>query len=442
MLSFLHRLAVVAILFTARPCHASRPHHSLRSQQYNPRGHVNAAYFINWGIRDRGFYPQDMNVSHISHVLYAFLGVEPDGTVYSKDEYADYTAQLKGDSYDGTKRNAYGCVKQLFLLKKSNRHLKTLLSIGGSGAGSANFSSAASTPDTRARFASTSVSLMRNWGFDGIDIDWEYPDDEIDAANLVSLLKAIRIELDAYARNHASGHHFLLSIAAPAAPEHYLKLQLKHMGEIVDHINLMAYDYSGGWDYISGHNANLFPYKRPVTKLNLDYTLNESFETAINTHYAIMHYLRSGVRAEKIVLGIPVFGRSFEDNSGLGKTFYSVGKGSWGEPGVWDYKALPKEGAAIIYDPIAHASFSYDERSRELISYDTQSVVEQKAAYVVDYGLGGSMFWEASADKQGDGSLIGTSYRALGSLETTPNWLDYKNSYFENIATNMGEGYI
>ncbi|KAF5588250.1 endochitinase [Fusarium pseudocircinatum] len=365
-----------------------------------------------------------MNVSHISHVLYAFLGVEPDGTVYSKDEYADYTAQLKGDSYDGTKRNAYGCVKQLFLLKKSNRHLKTLLSIGGSGAGSANFSSAASTPDTRARFASTSVSLMWNWGFD------------------VSLLKAIRIELDTHARNHASGHHFLLSIAAPAAPEHYLKLQLKHMGGTVDQINLMAYDYSGSWDHISGHNANLFPYKRPVTKLNLDYTLNESFETAINTHYAIMHYLRSGVRAEKIVLGIPVFGRSFEDNSGLGKTFHSVGKGSWGEPGVWDFKALPKEGATIIYDPIAHASFSYDERSRELISYDTPSVVEQKAAYVLDYGLGGSMFWEASADKQGGGSLIGTSYRALGSLEATPNWLDYKNSYFENIATKMGKDYI
>ncbi|KAG5782563.1 hypothetical protein H9Q73_003754 [Fusarium xylarioides] len=441
MLSFLHRLAVVAILFAARPCRASRPDHSLRSSQYTPRGYVNAAYFINWGIHDRGFYPQDMNVSHISHVLYAFLGVKPDGTVLNKHEILQRRI-CRLHSYDEHKRNAYGCVEQLFLLKKSNRHLKTLLSIGGSGAGSANFSSAASTPDTRARFASTSVSLMWNWGFDGIDVDWEYPDDEIDAANLVSLLEAIRIELDRYARNYASGHHFLLSIAAPAAPEHYLKLQLNNMSGKVDQINLMAYDYSGKWDYISGHNANLFPYKRPVTKLNLDYTLNESFETAINTHYAIRHYLRSGVRAEKIVLGIPVFGRSFEDNLGLGKTFRSVGEGSWGDPGVWDYKALPKKGATIIYDPIAHASFSYDERRRELISYDTPSVVEEKAEYVLDYGLGGSMFWEASADKQGDGSLIGTSYRALGSLETTQNWLDYTGSYFDNIATKMGEDYI
>ncbi|KAF5252768.1 hypothetical protein FANTH_2293 [Fusarium anthophilum] len=398
MQSFLHCLAIVAILFAARPCRASRPDQSLRSPQYTSRGHVNAAYFINWGIHDRGFYPQHMDVSHISHVLYAFLGVESDGTV-------------------------------------------TLLSIGGWRAGSANFSAAASTPDTRARFASTSVSLMWNWGFDGIDIDWEYPDDEIDAANLVLLLEAVQKELGICARNYASGHHFLLSVTAPAAPEHYLKLQLNHTGGIVDQINLMAYDYSGSWDHISGHNANLFPYKRPVKKLNLDYTLNESFETAINTDYAIKDYLRSGLPGEKIVLGIPVFGRSFENNTGLGKTFSGVGKGSW-ELGIWDYKALPKEGATIIYDPIAHASFSYDERKRELISYDTRSIVQEKAEYVLEHGLGGSMFWEASADKQGRDSLIGTSYRALGSLEATQNWLDYTNSYFDNIATKMGEDYI
>ncbi|KAH7201821.1 glycoside hydrolase [Fusarium oxysporum] len=389
----------------------------LQYLEYNNR---TREHFVNTvrGIYDRSFYPQHIDVSHISHVLYAFLGVEPDGTVYSKDEYADFMAQFDGDTderlgYEEHKRNAYGCVKQLFLLKKSNRHLKTLLSIGGWGAGSANFSSAASTPDRRVRFASTSVSLMWNWGFDGIDIDWEFPYNEIDAANLVLLLEAIRNELDLYARTYTSGHHFLLSIAAPAAPEHYKKLHLNDIGRIVDQINLMAYEYSGSWDHISGHNANLFPYKRPVTRLNLDYTLTESFETSINTDYAIKDYLGAGVPAEKIVLGIPVFGRSFEDNLGVGKPFSGVGEGSWRERGVWDYKALPKEGATIMYDPNAQASFSYDQRKRELISYDTPSVVQKKAEYVLGHGLGGSMFWEASADKQGDESLIRTSYRTL-----------------------------
>jgi chitinase len=343
--------------------------------------------------------------------------------------------------YEEHKRNAYGCVKQLFLLKKSNRHLKTLLSIGGWGAGPTNFSSAASTPENRARFASTSVHLMWNLGFDGVDIDWEFPDDAIDATNFVLLLHTIRDELDLYTRKFASGHRFLLSIAAPAAPEHYKNLHLNSIGGIVDQINLMAYDYSGSWDHISGHSANLFPYKRDVKTLNIDYTLKESFEMAINTDYAIKDYLEAGVPAEKIVLGMPVFGRSFEDNLGLGKTFNGVGKGSWGERGVWDYKTLPKEGAIVMYDPNAQASYSYDERKRELISYDTPYTVQKKAEYVLEHGLGGSMFWEASADKQGDESLIGTSYRTLGSLEMTENWLDYANSYFDNIATKMGGDY-
>lgn len=69
-------------------------------------------------------------------------------------------------------------------------------------------------------------------------------------------------------------------------------------------------------------------------------------------------------------------------------------------------------------------------------------MVQEKAEYVLEHGLGGTMFWEASADKKGGDSLISTSYCVLGSLETTQNWLDYTNSYFDNIATKMGEEYI
>jgi GH18 family chitinase len=97
MLSFLQRLAVIAILLATLPCHALRTDHSLRSTGATSRGHVNAVYFINWfvdppnqayslvntvrGIYGRSFYPQDIDISHISHVFYAFLGVKPDGTV-------------------------------------------------------------------------------------------------------------------------------------------------------------------------------------------------------------------------------------------------------------------------------------------------------------------------------------------------------------------------
>ncbi|KAK0660824.1 family 18 putative glycoside hydrolase [Cercophora samala] len=384
-------------------------------------GYKNIVYFTNWGIYGRNYQPAQLPASQITHVLYSFANLRPDGEVYLSDTYADLDKHYPGDSWSEPGRNVYGCVKQLFLLKKTYRQMKVLLSIGG-WTYSTNFASAASSPATRARFADSAVRLLADLGFDGLDIDWEYPASPGEAANYVLLLQAVRSALDSYSAAHASNHHFLLTIASPAGPTHYNTMQLRSMANYLDFFNLMAYDYAGSWDSRVGHQANL-------------YRTNDT-ATPYSTERAVSDYLSAGIPASKIVLGMPIYGRAFTNTNGLGQAYSGVGGGSW-ENGVWDYKDLPKPGAQVVHDAAAGATYSYDPAKRELISFDTAEMVQRKVAYLKQRGLGGSMFWEASADRTDGQSLIGTSFRELGGIDSSPNQLRFPDSQYENLRAGF-----
>lgn len=198
------------------------------------------------------------------------------------------------------------------------------------------------------------------------------------------------------------------------------------MANYLDFFNLMAYDYAGSWDSTSGHQANLYNASDSGNPLAAKYS----------TDKAVTDYISAGVPASKIVLGMPIYGRSFEQTAGIGQPYTGVGSGSW-ENGVWDYKALPKAGATVITDVKAGATYSYDSSAQELISYDTPDMVSTKVSYLKSKGLGGSMFWEASADKNDSSSLITTSLNALGSLNSDQNLLSYPNSQYANIVAGV-----
>ncbi|KAH6904293.1 glycosyl hydrolases family 18-domain-containing protein [Coprinopsis sp. MPI-PUGE-AT-0042] len=386
-------------------------------------GKANFAYFTNWGIYGANFQPTDIVADPVTHILYSFADTDSSsGAIKLTDSYADEQKRYPGDTWDEVGNNLYGCLKQLYLLKMKKRDLKVLLSIGGwtySQSGHFNF---VTNSGARAKFVSDAIQLIEDYGFDGIDIDYEYPSTTAQGQGLADLMTSLRTALTQLQSRKGDRVPYLLTAAVGAGPTGYTYLNIPQMDQAMDFWNLMAYDYAGSWLTFADHQANFYGGER----------------TGFSTDKALKFYTSKGATPSKINLGMPLYGRAFENTAGLGQPYSGIGPGTI-EAGIYSYKALPLAGAQVYENRTDMTSFSYDSAKREWVSYDTPNVIRQKAKYVQDNNLAGSMFWEMSTDKRGSDSLIAAAASQYpGGLDKTQNHISYPNSKFDNLRKNMG----
>lgn len=292
----------------------------------------------------------------------------------------------------------------LVALRKTNPDLKVLLSIGGWGAG--NFSEAALTDASRARFADTAVALVRKHDLDGLDIDWEYPAHPgpgishrpEDKQNFTLLLQAIRAKLDALGINQ-SGRRYLLTIAA-ADGEAARGLEIARISEVLDWINLMTYDFYGSLTPTTGHHASLYRSRMAAPGSR-------------TTEQAVDEFLKAGTPPRKLNVGLAFYGRVFGKvtgaQQGLHQPFASEGGFVTWQEIARDH--LNKGGFVRLWDEQAQAAWLWNEKDRRLISYEDPQALRAKADFVRERGLGGVMYWEQRTDP--DEQLLDVVHAAL-----------------------------
>lgn len=381
-----------------------------------PAGQYVIGYYPAWAAA-RHVPVKDIPADRLTHINYAFGVVSALGDCALGDSAADvervYTADDsvngKGDSPSAA---FHGNFNQLLELKQRHPHLKVLISLGGWN-GSSYFSNAARDDASRKKLAASCISLFfekYEGVFDGLDVDWEYPvsggqtpGKPEDTKNFTLLLQEFRRQLDELGK--ADRRHYLLTIAAPVGPSNVRNLDLFGIAQSVDWINLMTYDFHGPWDNVTNFNAPLYR------------TSTDPADASLNIDTVVQSYLRD-VPAEKLVLGIPFYGRGWAGVPATDNGLYQPAAG--GSPGTYESGSLDYNDIVKRYLPFyqrtwnaeAYVPSLYNPDKKIFISYDDAQSLQAKAGYARDQGLAGVMIWELS---QGDASLLDGIYAGFAA---------------------------
>lgn len=384
-------------------------------------------YFTSWAPKRPGagrFEVENIDPFLCTHVIYAFAGME-------NNRLAPGHANDVGD---GFKEGVY---TRLMKLKEKNPNLKVMLALGGWAFGSKPFQDLVSNQYRMNGFVYDSLEFLRKHEFDGLDIDWEYPRGADDKANYVNFLKELRLAFEGEASS--TGHsRLLLSAAVPASFEALAAgYDVPEISKYLDYINIMSYDFHGMWDSVVGHNSPLLPIETA-----------SNYQKKLTVDYSVREWKKQGAPAQKIMVGMPMYGRSFtlknvsmfdigaEVMGGGRAGRYTKEEGFMAYYEVCDF--LYEANTTLVWDNEQQVPFAYN--GDQWVGFDDERSLGIKGDWLKSEGLGGVMIWSVDMDDF-RGNCGTDKYPLLNSLtETLSNYTvaqTYEGPY-ENTGTLHG----
>lgn len=329
---------------------------------------------MNYGIED---IPGDM----CTQFIYSFVGL-------SNTTWELQSLDPKFDIEEGGYKRFVG-------LKKKWPELKMLLAVGGWAEGGKKYSDMVSSKERRDIFVKSAVDWMLRYKFDGFDLDWEYPgaaDREgkfpADKKNFLLLVRELRNAFDP--------HDLLLTAAVPAAKfrldEGY---EVAELGKLLDQIHAMTYDLRGNWDGFADVHSPL--YRRPFDKWAHE---------KLNVHEGLQLWVDRGAPRNKIIVGVPFYGRTFtlgsKNSNGLRAPIQKwLGGGQAGsytnETGYLAYfEICANKDWTQKYDDVGKCPYAF--KDLQWVGYENADSIGIKMDYIRKEGYGGGMVWALDLD--------------------------------------------
>ncbi|GLZ76660.1 chitinase [Actinorhabdospora filicis] len=244
--------------------------------------------------------------------------------------------------------------------KKTYPNVKTMISVGGWAetggyfndqgvrVNDGGFYTLADDQNKINTFADSAVAFIRQYGFNGVDIDYEYATSAPKAGNpldftvseprrarlmtgYVNLMRTLREKLNA--ASAADGKYYLLTAAVSASGWILRGSESYQVTQYLDYANVMTYDLHGAWNKFVGPNAALYDdgTDSEMKNWNMYSTYGQGY---LNTDWAY-HYFRGSMPAGRINLGVPFYTRGWKSVTG-------GTNGLWGESALADQTKCPK----------------------------------------------------------------------------------------------------
>ncbi|CAF1050004.1 unnamed protein product [Adineta ricciae] len=343
-------------------------------------------YFTNWAVhrtmKEARLLPEDIPADLCTHIFYAFASI------------GSLTLQAKHPNDLGDYQGEKPLYPRIMKLKEKNPELKIVISCGGWG-NSGEFDSISASESSRETFSKNALVFCRQHGFDGVDLDWEFPSSN-HRENFGLLVKTMHKVFKKEAKK-TNKERLIIGLAVGAG-----KLQVKQGYDVpvlchyVDMVNVMTYDLYGSWTNKVGHHSALF-HRRG----------EKGLEKELNTNYSMHLWIKAGCPRDRLLIGIPGYGRAFIATGGDPIKAYgqpggvsSISSPYLGESGLLAFyeicKNELKEGFKRYWDDDHQISISYKDGT--WIGYDDPESVRNKCEYVKQEGLGGAMIWALDMD--------------------------------------------